>query len=219
MDGSSSRILSSRFNAHASYAEILDYLAVQQTELARADIALVFGNSRATAALAARAADFYHQGYFPRIIASGGNINSQGLIEAHCIRDHLRRYGVPNSAILCDIFAENTQQNIQNARKVLVENPSAKPVKSVFCFGHVKAGRRFLMTMAANWPDVIPILAAAWEGLFPFEDYVQQEDVKRGIYAQYARIPKYTDEGFIEEVDLDVLNQRIRRLRNNHEPA
>jgi len=222
MDGTSSHTLSPAFNARADYTQILNYLCVQQTAYARADISLVFGNSRATKALAARAADFYHQGYFTKIIDSGGNINSDGLIEAHCIRDHLTRYGVPSAAILCDIFAENTQQNIENAQKLLAKRGLLKPEISVFCIGHIKAARRFLMTMARRWPQAIPILATAWEGNLPYETYIQQEAVERGIRAQYERIPRYCAQGFIREIDLKAVNARIKTLNHRefiHEPS
>jgi hypothetical protein len=219
MDGSSARSLSDHFKEGASYPEILSYLAVQQTELAKADLAIVFGNSRATQSLAARAAYFYHQKYFERIIATGGNINKQGMIEAHCIRDHLRRYGVPDDHIFCEIHAENTQQNIENVKALLQQRGELSAISKVFGIGHVKAGRRFLMTMQRHWPDVVFMFACAWEGPLSFDDYVQQVLIKQGMYAQYARIPDYIQKGFIKEVDITAINQRIRSLRRTYEPA
>ena len=47
-----------------------EYMLVE-TPLAKADLCLLFGGERADE-LAARAAELYHQGYFPLIVVSGG---------------------------------------------------------------------------------------------------------------------------------------------------
>src|SRR4051812_2476411 len=83
-----------------------EYMLVE-TPLAKADMCLVFGGEQADA-LATRAAELYHQGYFPLIVVSGGVPTSKGTLECNQMHDRLVALGVPETAIRIEDQATNT---------------------------------------------------------------------------------------------------------------
>lgn len=70
----------------------------------------------------AAAADAYHGGVAPTVIACGGQGADEPCAEAEVIRAELARLGVPETAVLTEPDSVDTRQNLENARKLMTEN-------------------------------------------------------------------------------------------------
>ena len=89
--------------------------------LGNADVALVLGNQvnpdgSPSPRLIARldeAADLFQEGYFPKIIVSGGT-GKEGVPEGTAMKNYLVSEGVPHSAILVDDQGNDTQASAEN---------------------------------------------------------------------------------------------------------
>lgn len=187
---------------------IRQYLVIEKTEIAHADIILVFGN-RHFEPLAQRATDLYQSGLAPYIVLSGG-VPAQGETEACQMHRMLRATGVPDSAILVEDKSLNTQENVLFSR-ALVEKELRAPIESIITVGQAFAGRRFLMTMAQNWPNVFAM--ASNVPLFKKSDTEFRDQAEQDTYLreQFSRIAPYVKAGYIAEVDITAINRRVRQ--------
>lgn len=194
----------------ASWTDNIDlikrYLVVEQTALCPADLILAFGNSTFEP-IAHRAADLYWEGLAPKVVVSGGVPTLTGQSEAHAMRDVLMDRGVPASAILVENQATNTQENVVFSR-VLTSGLAPGAVIGV---GHAVAGRRFLMTMARNWPEVLPMASHVWESGHLSQDWKEDEATINRIRGQFARIAPYIEKGYICEISLPAINAAARK--------
>lgn len=86
----------------------------------RADLALVFGHADPTrsARRARHAARLYASGFVPRLLLSGGSLPGHGT-EAEVMAGVVAEHGVPPDAILLDLHAHTTAENVSNARWLL----------------------------------------------------------------------------------------------------
>lgn len=186
-----------------------EYMLVE-TPLAKADLCLLFGGERADE-LATRAAELYHQGYFPLIVVSGGVKTSKGELEAFQMFDVLRKNGVPASAILIEDKATNTGENVTCTMELLKKEGKFKDIKSVLGIGQIHGSRRFLMTLERRWPQVLKMFTAP--NYFPVarEDWLQDRTFRRAVIREYKKIPKYKIRGLIREVDMDKLAKEIAK--------
>jgi uncharacterized SAM-binding protein YcdF (DUF218 family) len=97
------------------FAALLLMLAGLKETLAPADVGVVFGNkvepwgepSPSLASRLDKALTLYQQGYYPRLIVSGG-LGKEGWDEAQVMADYLVARGVPREAILVDSQGNNT---------------------------------------------------------------------------------------------------------------
>jgi uncharacterized SAM-binding protein YcdF (DUF218 family) len=187
-----------------------DYMLVE-TSLARADVCIVFGGEQADA-LANRAADLYHKGYFPLLVVSGGVATSDGRLEAHRMRDVLLARGVPKDAILVEDKATNTGENVKFAMSMLARHTGLGKIGSVLGIGQIHGSRRFLMTLERQWPAVTKMFTAP--NTFPVlrADWHQDSVFRTAVLREYAKIPKYKAHGFIAEVDMAALERKIALL-------
>lgn len=198
-----------------------------RTELARADFALIFGNPHIIDELAQTTAEHYHAGYFDLIVASGcGNWSYEfqqsvtvqtpeeaaesRKTEAVRIFEALQRYDVPESAILLDNSATNTQQNAENAQQVL-KSAGYEP-STCIAYGHAQAGTRFLETMARRWPDVFTMGVNVNPYKTDIEKWHECDVFSEGVLMQVAKREKYLQQGDLIAVDLDVINTVATQL-------
>jgi hypothetical protein len=193
--------------AAAFLKHIGDYMLVE-TPLARADMCLLFGGSRADE-LAARAAELYHQGYFPLIICSGGVLTPKGEVEAYQMRDVLLAKGVPDGAILVEDKATNTGENVLYTKQLLKDLGRLKDIHSVLGIGQIHGSRRFLMTLERHWAGVTKMFTAP--NYFPVsrEDWHQDKTFRAAVLREYRKIPKYKARDIIREVDMEALKVKI----------
>jgi uncharacterized SAM-binding protein YcdF (DUF218 family) len=186
-----------------------EYMLVE-TPLAKADLCLLFGGERADE-LATRAAELYHQGYFPLIVVSGGVKTSKGELEAFQMYDVLVKNGVPTSAILIEDKATNTGENVTCTMDLLKKEGKFEDIKSVIGIGQIHGSRRFLMTLERRWPKVLKMFTAP--NYFPVsrEDWMEDKTFRKAVIREYKKIAPYKVRGLIREVDLEKLEKQIAK--------
>lgn len=104
------------------------------SEIGKADIALVLGNKVETNGLPSprlqarldQTLELYGAGYFNTIIVSGG-IGQEGYDEAMVMRDYLVMHGVPSEHIIMDNKGINTYASAKNTAEIIAQ----KKLKSV----------------------------------------------------------------------------------------
>jgi uncharacterized SAM-binding protein YcdF (DUF218 family) len=195
-------------------------LLIEKTTLAPANAALVFGNAAICGALANEVANYYHQGYFPHIVITGGILRDQidpeeqeFLTEAESIERHLLARGVPKECIFKEELATNTQQNVINCKALFNENAALQGAESIISFGNIKASRRFLMTLKANWPEVFAMQVGVNAFHHPAPLWHENEYFRGSVLGQYERLDEYIKNGWIKEVDIDEINKKAELLR------
>lgn len=196
---------------------IRNYLVIEKTELAPADLILAFGN-RHFEPLCERAEALYKSGMAPYILVSGGAPAQDG-VEAHQMYKMLREAGVPDSAILVEDRSFNTQENVLFS-KSLAQKELRVPIESIITVGQAFAGRRFLMTMAQNWPEVFAM--ASNVPLTKKNDTEHRSPAEQETYIaeQFTRIAPYLKAGYIAEVDIAAINRHaLQRMAAAAVPA
>lgn len=196
------------------------YLLIEKTELAPADAAFVFGSKNICASLASEAANYYHFGYYPNLVVSGGvycdpEEGDIGLTtEAQRIKRLLMARGVPEGRIITEERATNTQENVLYCRDIFNQHAELSGAESIISFGNIKASRRFLMTLQANWPEIFAMHVGVNGFGHPVNSWYTDTHFRESVLDQYDRIEKYIDNGWIEEVDIDAINERAYRMNN-----
>lgn len=97
--------------------------------LKKSDVAVVLGNevlpsgkpSQRLAASLKKTIELYKQGYFEKIIVSGG-IGKSGFKEAEIMKNYLVNNGIPLTSIIMDSNGNNTFLTAQNTQKIMKEN-------------------------------------------------------------------------------------------------
>ncbi len=177
------------------------------TVIQPADLGLVFGNPNLIRELAETAARFYHAGFFPRLVATGGVHGPSGQPEALEIAQYLRLFDVPAEAILVEPDSMHTGQNVTKTR-ILVEASKIK-VNSVLGFGCATAGPRFLMTLAQRWPEVLAMHIGVYPQGLGHHNCLQDEGFLCRLFQEMAKIEPYMEKGEISPVDLAARNSAI----------
>ena len=98
-------------------------------EIHPADVAIVLGNTvesdgRPSARLRARldkAVELYREGFFARVIVSGG-VGVEGFDEAEVMKRYLISHGVPEGSIIADGGGATTYLTARNAAQVMKSN-------------------------------------------------------------------------------------------------
>lgn len=203
-----------RRNIRADFARAVhDYLLVEQTALAPADLGLVFGNRRIIEPLARHAADLYHTGYFPLIVAAGGVQTKGNLTEAEAVRRALIKKGVPVSAILTEQESRHTGENVLMTRALLAQKGLERNIASVIGIGHIVAARRFLMTLERHWPEIHKMHVSANPFGVPAKDWHTHGTFRHHALQEWDKIEPYQADGKIREIDLAALERVTRRLQ------
>jgi hypothetical protein len=196
-----------RAAASGKLEDMAGYLLVQKTELAPADLIMVFGNPNIAAPSAQEAARLYKEGLAPLILASGGKKTATGNVEAHDIYRHLRKAGVPDCNILVEMNSLNTQENVVFSRNLFHKACPDVRESSMICVGHAIAGRRFPMTVMANWPEIgLPMVSHVWCREDAAKNWQNCADLRSEVTAQFHRIEPYIRAGFIREIDIPAIN-------------
>lgn len=130
-----------------------DYLAVTDVP-DRADVIFVFGSQ--ALAVPKRAAELYHDGYAPIVLASGryGRMTRDVFDqpEALVFRDRLVQDGVPPAAIVTETEAGNTLENVRFGVAALHRKRIA--VASALLVAKPFVMRRCAATFARQAPDI-----------------------------------------------------------------
>ncbi len=189
---------------------ITDYMLVE-TALRPADICFVFGGQNADH-LADHAAELYHQGLFKHIIVSGGVATDDGRLECDRMRDRLVEKGVPEDCILVENQATNTGENVTYGMQLIEKEIGLDNIGSVIGIGQIHASRRFIMTLEKHWPDVVKMFSTP--NYYPVDkkDWHKDKKFRSDVMREFNKVAPYKKKGFIAEVDLDEIAEKIEKL-------
>ena len=183
-------------NMNSSIDCISDFIFVN-TALESADVILIPGGSQPQPIEAA--ADLYHQGFAPFILPSGG-LNPRLVhhrTEWEFMNDLATSLGVPEEAILCEDKAQNTFDNANFSRDVLIQQGISVSKAILVCKGF--HSRRALLTYQSCFPPEVEFM-------------VQSVQDRRGI----SRETWYLESEFIATVMGEV--RKIGSYFENHIP-
>tara|TARA_B100000686_G_C16791512_1_gene979062 strand:- start:1703 stop:2353 length:651 start_codon:yes stop_codon:yes gene_type:complete len=192
------------------------YLLVE-TELAPADVGIVFG-SNSREALAVRMAGLYHKGLVKTVIVSGGFKGRFPKTEAEDISLRLKQLGVPAEKILVENQARNSGENVIFSRILAGRKLGLGNVRSVIAVGNITASRRFLMTIKRNWPEVKAMIAPVNIYGVSKKNWHMDEKFAGHVLREYRKIPHYKALDYIREVDIERINAYARTKRLNNRP-
>ncbi|MGY0236165.1 YdcF family protein [Longispora urticae] len=184
-------------------------------ELRRCSVGIVLGGH--DLGVPRHAAELFHQGYFARMVVTGGPNRTRPEEfpdgEAARFRDIAMQFGVPEQAILLEPRAANTGQNISLSRQVLAGD--SVPVDSVLIVSMPSMQRRAFATCRKVWPEVETVLCSSAALAWPdYIDSIGDEDlVLSNLVGDTQRVVEYPAHGYAiaQDISDDVL-EAFRRL-------
>jgi uncharacterized SAM-binding protein YcdF (DUF218 family) len=152
-------------------------------------------------AVAARAAELYHQGLFPLLVFSGATspltVNRYPQGEAVHFRNHAVTLGVPPEAICVEPHATNTGENIIFSRALLAQAGVA--VQSALLISKPFMERRALATAHRQWPGVEFVCTSPTHDYCSYASELRDRPLLLSILVgTMHRIIAYPDRGFAE---------------------
>lgn len=193
------------------------YLRVD-TPLARADLCFVCGSNTRATLLAQHAAELYYQGYFDRILVSGGSTLADGKNEGESMRDTLLDLGIPEDAIILENKAKNTGDNMINSLPILEKEIGLKNIKTVIVVGQEFAARRFLMTMQKHWPEVQKMFSAPSQYGVARDQWQNSPRFMCSMLNDGLKIPQYKEKDFLTDIDLEKIKKEAQALKDSQPP-
>lgn len=149
---------------------------------------------------------------FSRLLVSGGRTGTSPEAEADVIAERLVALGMPESVLILETAAMNTGENVRFGRDRVAEVMDLASIRSVVVIGKVCATRRYLMTLQRHWPGLS--LSAAPVNYFgvPAERWHEHEEFRARVLSEFDKIPRYTAEGFLAEIDGCAAYPQLARL-------
>ena len=148
------------------------------------------------------AAERFHKGLAPLIIATGGINRHTGIVEAHMFRDLLIERGVPDSVIRCEDQAANTWQNVELSLPYLREAlDSGLKITAISKWYH----RRTLHCLATLVPDIGPFYGISWEPVYAGKlvsrtDWLENVEGRRRVIREWDEVSRRVSEGSYRNV-------------------
>ncbi|TMR00147.1 YdcF family protein [Actinomadura soli] len=135
------------------------------------------------------AAERYHRGFAPLIIATGGVNRHTGIVEGQVFRKLLIERGVPADAIRVEDRSANTWQNVENALPLVREALAAGLAITAVCKWYHRRAIHVMKTIA---PEVGPFHAIGWDPVYSGEPITRQD--WPGVPAGKRRVIREWDE-------------------------
>ena len=177
-------------------AEITTYVDIEAPPPDDEPVALVlFGTNQA--APAAIAAERYHRGMAPLIIATGGINRHNGIVEAREFARHLTDARVPDTAIRVEDQSADTWQNVELSLPHLHEALQAGlRVAAVSKWYH----RRAVMALRTRVPEAGPLYAISWEPVYAGtlvtrESWPKIPAGKRRVLREWQEVSRHIADG------------------------
>lgn len=179
-----------------------------------ARLGLIFGNQNRAVVydMVCHAARLYHSRHLRKIIVTGGvpfEDRRDIVSEARYACNILMSRGVPRAHILVENKSTNSRENVINARRLVRQAEGILRREPILCMGREYATSRFLMTMAANWPEATP-------GFIGFDNFSRAKkdwhhcpDISALIRRDIEKWPVYQARGHIKPVNLRHLNWKL----------
>src|SRR5262249_49901645 len=112
--------------------------------------ALVFGTRHGIDVFAGDIVRLYHQGYFKKLIISGGATHENSEPEAAVMLRALVDRGISEQIVFIETEATNTAENVIFVRKQL----RALSIHDLLLIGKISSKRRYAMTVRKHWPEI-----------------------------------------------------------------
>jgi hypothetical protein len=177
-------------------AEITAYVDINAPPPDGHPVALVlFGTNQA--APARIAAQRYHQGEAPLIIATGGINRHTGIIEGREFARQLHDAGVPPAAIRVEDQSADTWQNVELSLPYLREAlASGLRLTVVSKWYHLRA----VMALRTRLPEAGPLQAIAWEpvyagALVTRDNWPDIPDGRRRVIREWQEVTRRVNDG------------------------
>lgn len=126
------------------------------TPLEPADVALLFGTRHGVEEFCDETMRLWREGYFKKLIISGGCTAGQDVAEAKLIAEALLKRGMPANAMILECEALNTGDNVIFSKRLIGE----EVINSIIAIGKISSARRYLMTLARHWPGPRVMMAS-----------------------------------------------------------
>jgi uncharacterized SAM-binding protein YcdF (DUF218 family) len=180
----------------AQVTEITAYVDIEAPPPDGEPVALVlFGTNQA--APVAIAAERYHRGGAPLIIATGGINRHNGIVEGRKFARHLAEAGVPETAIRVEDQSTDTWQNVELSLPYLHEALGASlRLAAVSKWYH----RRAVMALRTRAPEAGPLYAISWEPVYAGtlvtrESWPKVPDGKRRVLREWQEVSRRIADG------------------------
>lgn len=167
----------------------------------RSDLGFLFGTRHGVPEFCAAAHALWRDGMVERLLVSGGCTAGAPCAEAEVIAEGLLALGMPPSSLILETQATNTGENVILGRARVAQVMDIASVRSVVVIGKACSTRRYLMTLQRHWPGLR--MSAHPVNYFGVPDarWHEHEEFRARVLAEFARIPDYLSEGFLEEID------------------
>jgi uncharacterized SAM-binding protein YcdF (DUF218 family) len=179
-------------------SSLIDYVS-PVTILKRCQYALLFGSRHAQGPLVRRTADLFNDGYFERIVVTGGPTCQQSRSEAEQLAEQLEAAGIAGGRILLETASFNTKENIVLSRLLFQNNP----ISELLLIGKIYAKRRYVMTIKRHWPEIDQVFCDAinYFGVSR-EHWRESPGLMARIFSESKKITDYLKSGDIAEVEV-----------------
>jgi uncharacterized SAM-binding protein YcdF (DUF218 family) len=186
--------------SHADLKRIAEYIMPSFPACA-SDLGFLFGTRHGVPEFCEAAHWLWQDGMFSRLLVSGGRTGSSPLAEADIIAERLVRLGIPESALILETAATNTGENVRFGRARVAEVMDLAAIRSVVVIGKICSTRRYLMTLQRHWPGLRLSVCPVNYFSIPAERWHEHEEFRARVLSEFAKIPRYLAEGFLEEID------------------
>jgi uncharacterized SAM-binding protein YcdF (DUF218 family) len=156
---------------------------------------ILFGTNQT--APARIAADRYHRGLAPLIIATGGINRHDGIVEGHEFARQLAAADVPASALRVEDQSKDTWQNVELSLPYLREALAmGLPLVAVSKWYHLRA----VYCLRTQLPQAVPLYAIGWEPLYAGvpvtrENWPSSPDGRRRVIRESQEVPRRVADG------------------------
>ncbi|MEU0845804.1 YdcF family protein [Streptomyces sp. NPDC005962] len=162
---------------------------------------LIFGTNQAQPVEIA--AERYHQGLAPLIIATGGINRHNRIVEAREFRRLLIERGVPDVVIRCEDQSVNTWKNVELALPYLREAlESGLRITAIGKWYH----RRTLHSLATLLPEIGPFHAISWEPIYADRpvtrtDWPVHSEGRPRVMREWEEVSRRVGDGSFRDAD------------------
>jgi acetyl esterase/lipase len=143
------------------------------------------------------AADRYHRGLAPLIIATGGINRHNGIVEGREFARQLAEAGVPASAVRIEDQSKDTWQNVELSMPYLREALAmGLPLVAVSKWYHLRA----VYCLRTLLPEAVPLYAIGWDPVYAGtlvtrDNWPSSPDGRRRIIRESEEVPRRVAEG------------------------
>ena len=156
---------------------------------------VLFGTNQA--APAQIAADRYHRGLAPLIIATGGINRHNGIVEGREFARQLAAADVPASAVRVEDQSKDTWENVEYSLPYLREALTmGLPLVAVSKWYHLRA----VYCLRTQLPEAVPLYAIGWEPIYAGalvtrDNWPSNPDGHRRVIREYQEVQRRVAEG------------------------